>query len=101
VLTVAILDRILHHSIIVSISGESFRLKDKREAGLLQRPAKHSADSSGAAATNYSSLFWSLFFQLLDFGLLKWPPVSTRLVRFSRQGIGLQSAERANRGEPK
>ena len=33
VLTVAMLDRILHHSIIVSISGESFRLKDKRKAG--------------------------------------------------------------------
>jgi DNA replication protein DnaC len=40
VLTVAILDRILHHSIIVNISGESFRLKDKRKAGLLA-PAKN------------------------------------------------------------
>ena len=35
VLTVAMLDRILRHSIIVSINGESFRLKDKRKAGLL------------------------------------------------------------------
>jgi len=35
VLTAAMLDRILHHSIIVSINGESFRLKDKRKAGLL------------------------------------------------------------------
>ena len=35
VLTVAMLDRILHHSIIVGINGESFRLKDKRKAGLL------------------------------------------------------------------
>jgi DNA replication protein DnaC len=35
VLTVAMLDRILHHSIIVSINGESFRLKDKRKPGLL------------------------------------------------------------------
>jgi hypothetical protein len=43
-LTVAMLDRILHHSFIVSISGESFRLMDKRKAGLLQRPTKHSAD---------------------------------------------------------
>jgi len=40
VLTVAMLDRILHHSIIVSINGESFRLKDKREAGVLAAPAK-------------------------------------------------------------
>jgi DNA replication protein DnaC len=37
VLTVAMLDRILHHSNIVSINGESFRLKDKRKAGLLVR----------------------------------------------------------------
>ncbi len=41
VLTVAMLDRILHHSIIVSINGESFRLKDKRKAGLLGKTAKH------------------------------------------------------------
>jgi IstB-like ATP binding protein len=40
VLTVAMLDRILHHSIIVSINGESFRLKDKRKAGLLCKTAK-------------------------------------------------------------
>src|SRR5271155_1363488 len=40
VLTVAMLDRILHHSIIVSINGESFRLKDKRKAGLLAAPGK-------------------------------------------------------------
>jgi hypothetical protein len=35
VLTVAMLDRILHHSTIVNINGESFRLKDKRKAGVL------------------------------------------------------------------
>jgi DNA replication protein DnaC len=40
VLTVAMLDRILHHSIIVSVNGESFRLKDKRKAGLLAAPTK-------------------------------------------------------------
>jgi IstB-like ATP binding protein len=32
------LDRVLHHSAIVSINGESFRLKDKRKAGLLAAP---------------------------------------------------------------
>ena len=31
---------ILHHSIIVSINGESFRLKDKRKAGLFGSPAR-------------------------------------------------------------
>ena len=40
VLTAAMLDRILHHSIIVSINGESFRLKDKRKAGLLAAAGK-------------------------------------------------------------
>ena len=40
VLTAAMLDRILHHSIIVSINGESFRLKDKRKAGLLGASSK-------------------------------------------------------------
>ena len=40
VLTVAMLDRILRHSIIVSINGEIFRLKDKRKAGLLAAPVK-------------------------------------------------------------
>ncbi len=35
VLTAAMLDRILHHSTIVSINGDSFRLKDKRKAGWL------------------------------------------------------------------
>jgi DNA replication protein DnaC len=40
VLTGAMLDRILHHSIIVNINGESFRLKDKRKAGLLAAATK-------------------------------------------------------------
>jgi DNA replication protein DnaC len=44
ILTAAMLDRILHHSTIVNINGESFRLKDKRKAGLLvgqPQPGKH------------------------------------------------------------
>lgn len=32
-LTAALLDRLLHHSHIVQIAGESYRLKDKRKAG--------------------------------------------------------------------
>jgi DNA replication protein DnaC len=39
-LTAAMLDRVLHHSTIVSINGESFRRKDKRKAGLLAAPGK-------------------------------------------------------------
>jgi len=36
-----LLDRVLHHPTIVNINGESFRLKDKRKAGLLGKSAKH------------------------------------------------------------
>jgi DNA replication protein DnaC len=32
----AILDRLLHHSTTINIKGESYRLKDKRRAGLIQ-----------------------------------------------------------------
>jgi DNA replication protein DnaC len=34
----AILDRLLHHSTTLSIRGDSYRLKDKRRAGLIQKP---------------------------------------------------------------
>lgn len=37
VLATAILDRILHHCVTVSIRGESFRLKEKLKAGLLKK----------------------------------------------------------------
>ena len=39
VLATAILDRLLHHSHVITIKGESYRLREKRKAGLL-RPAK-------------------------------------------------------------
>jgi DNA replication protein DnaC len=35
VLDGAILDRLLHHSVTINIKGESYRLKDKRKAGVL------------------------------------------------------------------
>src|SRR5713226_5606901 len=55
VLATAILDRLLHHSSTINIKGESFRLKEKRRAGLLTQqapentaaPARDSAKSSG------------------------------------------------------
>lgn len=40
VLAAAILDRLLHHSFTLMIQGESFRLKQKRKAGLLGRSEK-------------------------------------------------------------
>jgi DNA replication protein DnaC len=39
VMASAILDRLLHHSTTMNIKGESYRLKDKRRAGLIQPPA--------------------------------------------------------------
>lgn len=42
VLATAILDRLLHHSTTLNIKGESYRLKEKRRAGLLSRaPSEH------------------------------------------------------------
>jgi DNA replication protein DnaC len=40
VLATAILDRLLHHATTLNIKGESYRLKDKRKAGLLGRRSK-------------------------------------------------------------
>jgi IstB-like ATP binding protein len=51
VIATAILDRLLHHSTIVNVKGESYRLKEKRKAGLLTRsePYTESASSADAA----------------------------------------------------
>lgn len=38
VIAAAILDRVLHHAITVNIRGNSYRLKDKLKAGLVQPP---------------------------------------------------------------
>ncbi|WP_244583134.1 ATP-binding protein, partial [Escherichia coli] len=37
VLATAILDRLLHHSTTLNIKGESYRLKEKRKAGVLTK----------------------------------------------------------------
>lgn len=38
IIATAILDRLLHHSTTLNIRGESYRLKDRRRAGLLPKP---------------------------------------------------------------
>jgi len=38
VLATAILDRLLHHATTLNIKGESYRLKEKRKAGILGKP---------------------------------------------------------------
>jgi DNA replication protein DnaC len=39
VVATAILDRMLHHSHVITIRGDSYRLKEKRRSGLLQKTA--------------------------------------------------------------
>ena len=39
VVATAILDRLLHHSHVITIRGESYRLKEKRRSGLLKSQA--------------------------------------------------------------
>ena len=39
VIATAILDRLLHHATTINIKGESYRLKEKRKAGLLKTPS--------------------------------------------------------------
>ena len=41
----AILDRLLHHSTTINIKGESYRLKDNKEAGVI---AAKTSDKEGA-----------------------------------------------------
>lgn len=48
IIATAILDRLLHHSTTVNIRGESYRLKERRRAGLLARPEEHEAATEPA-----------------------------------------------------
>ena len=49
VIASAVLDRLLHRSVTVNIRGESYRLKDKRKAGILGRanpiPVPHEGEA--------------------------------------------------------
>jgi DNA replication protein DnaC len=45
IIATAILDRLLHHSTTINIRGESYRLKDRRRAGLLPRPEDQRPDA--------------------------------------------------------
>jgi DNA replication protein DnaC len=37
-MTTALLDRLLHHSHVITIRGDSYRLREKRRTGLLKAP---------------------------------------------------------------
>lgn len=52
VLATAILDRLLHHATTLNIKGESYRLKDKRRAGLLGQGQPNPDDGPEAQTYN-------------------------------------------------
>src|SRR5215475_8458608 len=50
IIATAILDRLLHHSTTVNIRGESYRLKERRKAGLLPQPDEQQPGAEPAAS---------------------------------------------------
>lgn len=52
IIATAILDRLLHHSTTLNIKGESYRLKEKRRAGLLGRPPMPNSTELNATGTS-------------------------------------------------
>ncbi|WP_425505073.1 ATP-binding protein [Sulfurimonas indica] len=53
VVTTAILDRLLHHSHIINIQGDSYRLKEKKESGIINSDLyKFGAKSSNKIRQN-------------------------------------------------
>jgi DNA replication protein DnaC len=54
-LTAALLDRLLHHAHVVPISGDSYRLKEKRQAGMINRiPPQHRDDADNVKSKRNS-----------------------------------------------
>lgn len=51
VVATAILDRLLHHSHVLTIRGESYRLREKRRAGLLGMAGTPSGQSGSSSST--------------------------------------------------
>jgi len=49
IVATAILDRLLHHSTTVNIRGESYRLKERRKAGLIPLPESQQQNEPSAA----------------------------------------------------
>ena len=53
VIASAVLDRLLHHSHVLNIRGESYRLREKRQAGLFPSQ-QHISAASEEAGDNYA-----------------------------------------------
>src|ERR1700716_2117033 len=49
IIATAILNRLLHHSTTVNIRGESYRLKERRKAGLIPLPEQQHTESLAPA----------------------------------------------------
>ncbi|MFK4064146.1 IS21-like element ISSme2 family helper ATPase IstB [Brucella anthropi] len=58
VVATAILDRLLHHSTVITIRGDSYRLREKRRSGLLQKtgPALETNETTKSPFENLVSL---------------------------------------------
>ena len=52
IIATAILDRLLHHSTTVNIRGESYRLKERRKAGLIPLPERQQPESLAASPSS-------------------------------------------------
>ena len=50
VVATAILDRLLHHSHVLTIRGDSYRLRAKRKSGLIQPPPAGDGPPVGSAS---------------------------------------------------
>ena len=50
VVATAILDRLLHHSTVITIRGDSYRLREKRRSGLLQKAGSAPAETETNAS---------------------------------------------------
>jgi DNA replication protein DnaC len=55
-LTAVMLDRLLHHAHVVPIQGDSFRLRDKRRAGMIAKLLSTGARPSSMYRTRY--FYW-------------------------------------------
>jgi DNA replication protein DnaC len=55
IIATAILDRLLHHSTTINIRGESYRLKDRRRAGLLPTREQDGREPTAVSAATLSA----------------------------------------------
>jgi IstB-like ATP binding protein len=57
-LTAALLDPLLHHAHIVEISGESYRLRDRKKAGHVKAAATERLRITKQGRVTFTSAMW-------------------------------------------